>query len=624
MVSHLLFADDCFLFCRSNLDETRHLMRVLKTYEEAAEQEINLSKSEVFFSRNLSLAAQEDLSRIMGVRQVLGTGNYLGLPSMIGRKKRDVFAFIKDRLWKRINSWRGRALSRAGKEVMIKSVLQAIPSYVMSIYLLPDATINEIERMLNSFWWGGSASNQGIRWLAWDRMTIPKAFGGMGFRDLRAFNLAMIAKQAWNFMTKPHSLVARLYKARWIIGSGTNINVMKDPWLREKDGAWIQSPQVQGAYNITVNNLMLPNIKRWDKEKVETLFTDEVAKSILDIPLFDTVEEDKLIWIDNIHGQYSVKSGYNLMMNNTGKLHNTVQPENWKHIWKIHAPPKAKHLLWRICKQCLPTRVHLHERRVPCTLLCPLCDLCNEDDWHILFSCTVSMQARQAAGLELSILNRMQQMSSAKDIILAICEGEDADTAGRFAMLLWVLWNNRNNKVWNDSQETWRNLGHQSRHLWLDWFSMQRFQQGSTPNMQQQHVPTWQKPPTGWFKCNSDAGTNWREGQCSIVEGESLALLEAMKAMEHRRLTHVIFETDSKSVIDAIHNLHVGSSEFSATICNIKHIMLLNQNFVVKFVKRQANMVAHTLARAAISWASCNIFDMLPHCITTLLLNEII
>ncbi|PNX96867.1 ribonuclease H, partial [Trifolium pratense] len=323
MVSHLLFADDCFLFCRSNLDETRHLMRVLKTYEEAAGQEINLSKSEVFFSRNLSLAAQEDLSRIMGVRQVLGTGNYLGLPSMIGRKKRDVFAFIKDRLWKRINSWRGRALSRAGKEVMIKSVLQAIPSYVMSIYLLPDATINEIERMLNSFWWGGRASNQGIRWLAWDRMTIPKAFGGMGFRDLRAFNLAMIAKQAWNFMTKPHSLVARLYKARWIIGSGTNINVMKDPWLREKDGAWIQSPQVQGAYNITVNNLMLPNIKRWDKEKVETLFTDEVAKSILDIPLFDTVEEDKLIWIDNIHGQYSVKSGYNLMMNNTGKLHNT-------------------------------------------------------------------------------------------------------------------------------------------------------------------------------------------------------------------------------------------------------------------------------------------------------------
>jgi hypothetical protein len=74
-------------------------MSILKTYEAASGQEINLTKSEVFFSRNLSFAAQEDLSRIMGVRHVLGTGNYLGLPSMIGRKKKDVFAFIKDRVW---------------------------------------------------------------------------------------------------------------------------------------------------------------------------------------------------------------------------------------------------------------------------------------------------------------------------------------------------------------------------------------------------------------------------------------------------------------------------------------------------------------------------------------------
>jgi hypothetical protein len=120
----------------------------------------------LFFSRNISMAAQEDLSRIMGVRHVLGTANYLGLPSMIGRKKKETFAYVKDRIWKRINSWRGRALSKAGKEVMIKSVLQAIPSYVMSVYLLPDSTIKEMERMINSFWWGGGTNNKGIKWLA--------------------------------------------------------------------------------------------------------------------------------------------------------------------------------------------------------------------------------------------------------------------------------------------------------------------------------------------------------------------------------------------------------------------------------------------------------------------------
>ncbi|PNX90421.1 ribonuclease H, partial [Trifolium pratense] len=90
-------------------------MTILKTYEEASGQEINMSKSKVFFTQNLSTAAQEDLSRMMGVRHVLGTENYLGLPSMVRRGK-DTFGYVKDRIWKKINSWRGRALSKAGKE----------------------------------------------------------------------------------------------------------------------------------------------------------------------------------------------------------------------------------------------------------------------------------------------------------------------------------------------------------------------------------------------------------------------------------------------------------------------------------------------------------------------------
>jgi hypothetical protein len=53
----------------------------------------------------------------MGVRHVLGTGNYLGLPSMIGRKKKDIFAYIKDRVWKRINSWEVELYQKPGKRL---------------------------------------------------------------------------------------------------------------------------------------------------------------------------------------------------------------------------------------------------------------------------------------------------------------------------------------------------------------------------------------------------------------------------------------------------------------------------------------------------------------------------
>jgi hypothetical protein len=229
-VSHLLFADDCFIFCRSNLSETRKLMEILKIYEDASGQEINLSKSEVFFSRNISRAAQVDLSNLMGVRHVLGTGTYLGLPSMVGRSKKATFAYIKDRIWRKINSLRSRPLSKAGKEVMIKSVLQSIPAYVMSIYLLPDSLINEIERMINAFWWGGGNNNKGIRWFAWDKLACSKEDGGLGFRDFQMFNMAMVAKQGWNFISKPTSLVARVFKARYFPHSSfTNASLGNNP-----------------------------------------------------------------------------------------------------------------------------------------------------------------------------------------------------------------------------------------------------------------------------------------------------------------------------------------------------------------------------------------------------------
>jgi hypothetical protein len=70
-VSHLLFADDCFLFCRANVAEVNELMRILQIYEQASGQEINLVKSEVYISRNMSQAAKEDLSLILGVKHVL-------------------------------------------------------------------------------------------------------------------------------------------------------------------------------------------------------------------------------------------------------------------------------------------------------------------------------------------------------------------------------------------------------------------------------------------------------------------------------------------------------------------------------------------------------------------------
>jgi hypothetical protein len=84
--------------------------------------------------------------------------------------------------------------------------------------------------------------------------------------------------------------------------------------------------------------------------------------------------------MDNTNGMYSVKSGYKVMLNVTGMANEISHQEEWSHLWNIRAPPKAKHLLWRISKGCLPTRMRLQEKWVPCTQLCLLCNQENEDD----------------------------------------------------------------------------------------------------------------------------------------------------------------------------------------------------------------------------------------------------
>ena len=98
-------------------------------------------------------------------------GTYLGIPSLIGRSKRKAFDYLKDYVWKRLHNWNAKKLSRAGKEIFLKTVAQALSIYVMSILLLPTGLCHDIERMFNSFWWSGKLTGgHGINWVKWDSL----------------------------------------------------------------------------------------------------------------------------------------------------------------------------------------------------------------------------------------------------------------------------------------------------------------------------------------------------------------------------------------------------------------------------------------------------------------------
>ena len=71
---------------------------------------------------------------------------YLGLPNTLGRKKTMALGFLKERIWCRVEGWSTKLPSRAGKEVLLKSVPQSLPSYAMSVFLLPKEIYQELEK----------------------------------------------------------------------------------------------------------------------------------------------------------------------------------------------------------------------------------------------------------------------------------------------------------------------------------------------------------------------------------------------------------------------------------------------------------------------------------------------
>ena len=101
-ISHLLFADDSLLFCQAKDKETKAIMEILKLYAEASGQCINMEKSSVYFSSNTSLQHRDVIKALLGVNEVDRFESYLGLPTLVGRKKYHTFSFIKDRVWKNL------------------------------------------------------------------------------------------------------------------------------------------------------------------------------------------------------------------------------------------------------------------------------------------------------------------------------------------------------------------------------------------------------------------------------------------------------------------------------------------------------------------------------------------
>ena len=247
----------------------------------------------------------------------------------------------------------------------------------------------------------------------------------MGFRDLHAYNLAMLAKQAWCLIHNNGSLFFRVYKARylpntsfleaelgtnpsfvwqsllaardiihvrfrWTIGDGRNISVAAHSWLPHPP-VFLNTP----SQNMKVADLIDNDTRQWDKGKIFATFDRRTCKTILALPLAQQNSQDQLIWKENKSQRFTVCSAYQVAL----RLKHPNQAEHssahahgstWRGLWKLKVPPKVHTFLWRACTGCVPTRENLHKKRISEEERCELCYHHSETTSHVLWECPMA------------------------------------------------------------------------------------------------------------------------------------------------------------------------------------------------------------------------------------------
>ncbi|CAN6700215.1 unnamed protein product [Malus baccata var. baccata] len=388
VISHIFFADDTLIFLKADKKNCNNLVALLKDYCKASGQAINMQKSSVFFGNNVQSSLSEYLGNILGMPVVDNPGSYLGVPALWGQSKKLGLAYVKGRILGKLQGWKQSMLSRAGKEVLIKAVIQAIPAYPMNIFKFPATLCKELDVLIAKFWWGDSGERQKIHWVSMETLGLPKHLGGMGFRNFQEFNDALLAKQCWRLIAEPDSLWAQVMKARyfpncsfldvskggraswawssllvgrelilkgahWQIMGGEEVRLWVDRWLPALPSGH-PSPvgEVAVTRNTRVSSIICPSSRTWDFEFLLPFLSAGECAAISNTPIGNPRRKDRLILESTRNGNYSVKSGYLWLQLHSLSLRDHCSPWSrsvpellWKGIWRIRVPPKEESIV---------------------------------------------------------------------------------------------------------------------------------------------------------------------------------------------------------------------------------------------------------------------------------------
>ncbi|XVF41286.1 hypothetical protein PTKIN_Ptkin01aG0268300 [Pterospermum kingtungense] len=265
-----------------------------------------------------------------------------------------------------------------------------------------------------------------------------------------------------------------------------------------------------------------------------------------------------------------------------------------------------KEFLWRAAHDCLPLRDRLFTRGVDVPLSCSMCTGEVESSWHVFLTCNCAKECWAEANLQHMVDSFVPNADSFAEWVSRMLNGCSDEEAGKVVAILWGIWRNRNDLVWRGAARLAQIIVFSAIHFLCDWlqYREQSFLLDSS-NSGIDHL----------------AKTLWYPGLFQIREGEAIGILEALSWVYDLGFQNVLFESDSKVVVDAINSKGEDMSEFGTIIGHCRNLLQRERGFSLHFIKRLANGCAHSFARHSHLYASPHIWSSFPSFLDASLLN---
>jgi hypothetical protein len=667
-IHHLLFADDLLIFGKATPKEAHNIHECLEKYCLWSGQSINSGKSSINFSKNTNPSTIALILDFLPYTPNPANSTYLGLPILFGNSKKDAFQFIIDRVTTRMDGWRAKSLSQAGRLMLIKSVAATIPSYAMSSFLIPKSICSHLDRTFKNFWWGfPSSKSRNLSLKSWNSLCIPKALGGLGLRKMKDVNLALIAKLGWKLLTgantlwvsqltgkylsstnsflSPSSISATswlwkgIIKTKPLISLGACHNIHLHSSLSVWNSSWIPTLPLFSPSPLPHSLSALPDLKvsdlissngQWNFPLLVSIFTSSSVLEILKIPISPNPSSSYL-WTPSTNGLFSTSSAHKLISHNrTSSAISPLDTSIWKALWKLKLNARLILFLWKIAWDILPSKARLNSIFTipPVESLCPLCRTEEDSLSHLFFRCIFARVAWRSSFWPLDSL--AWSLLSLPDWIKGIIHPfsslgiplADTHLFQIFAAVLCdLLWFSRNKAVHEGVIPDINALAKSIRKTSLDHAAAWKTTSASTQEL-------WSPPPEGTFKVNFDTAIRKQfsvqaavcrdsKGQitkalsqisppCDANYGEALAAQLAASLAVSLGLKTFSLEGDSAVIIAALKTPALSQDwHVNSVIAATLSSIPASSSWEVRKVHRSANFCAHHVA----FWAAARGFS---------------